>query len=50
MHAGEGSVESVTGELGAARDISEAIERLPAGQEEVERLLEERRTLGTRSD
>jgi hypothetical protein len=38
MHAGDGSVESVTVHLGAARDVSEAIGRLISGQTEVDRL------------
>ena len=46
MHAGDGNVESVTVDLGAARDVSEAIGRLVSGQTEVARLLEARRTTG----
>ena len=42
LHAGNGDVESLTLELGSARDISAAIERLLDGQEEVKRILAER--------
>ena len=38
MHAGDGSVESVTVHLGEAREVSEAIGRLISGQTEVDRL------------
>jgi predicted Ser/Thr protein kinase len=44
MQAGAGTVESVTTELHAARDLSEDIERLLQGQDEVEQLLVRRRT------
>ena len=40
------TVESLTVELGSARDISAAIEHLLSGQEEVERLLKGRRASG----
>ncbi len=40
MQAGSGSVESLTGDLAAARDVAEEIERLLAAQEEVETLLQ----------
>ena len=46
LHAGGGTVESLTVELGSARDISAAIEHLLSGQEEVERLLKGRRASG----
>jgi eukaryotic-like serine/threonine-protein kinase len=39
MHAGVGTVQSVTADLAAARDVSDAVTRLAQGQEEVERLL-----------
>jgi serine/threonine-protein kinase len=39
MHAGAGSVESLTADLGAAQALSEDIERLLAGKREVEELL-----------
>ena len=42
LHAENGDVESLTLELGSARDISAAIERLLDGQEEVKRILAER--------
>jgi serine/threonine-protein kinase len=41
MHAGAGTVESVTADLEAAREVSEAVARLAAGRAEVERLLAE---------
>jgi len=41
MHAGTGSVESVTGDLAAARDVAEDIGRLLEAQREVNALLEE---------
>ena len=39
LHAGEGSVERLTAELGSAKEVSEQIHRLIEGQEEVRRLL-----------
>jgi len=39
LHAGDGTVESLTMELGSASALSEAIERLLTGQREVKRLL-----------
>jgi hypothetical protein len=39
MHAGVGTVESVTADLSAARELSDEIGRLAAGHEEVRRLL-----------
>ncbi len=39
MHAGAGSVESLTADLGAAQALAEDIERLLAGKHEVEELL-----------
>lgn len=41
MHAGKGDVESITRDLASAKDVSEAVERLLEGREEVEALLEE---------
>jgi eukaryotic-like serine/threonine-protein kinase len=46
MHAGSGTVESLTMELEAAQDISDDMEQLLAGHREVERILEERRRTG----
>jgi len=46
LHAGDGNVESLTLELGSARDVSAAIDRLLDGQEMVERILSKRRTTG----
>ena len=39
MHAGVGTVEGVTTELEAAREVSAAIARLAEGRKEVEKLL-----------
>jgi serine/threonine-protein kinase len=41
MHAGKGDVETITRDLASAKDVSEAVERLLEGREEVEALLEE---------
>ena len=46
MHAGSGTVESLTMELEAARDLSEDMENLLEGHREVERILRERRKTG----
>ncbi len=46
MHAGSGTVESLTMELKAAQGISDDMEQLLAGHREVERMLEERRKTG----
>lgn len=46
MQAGTGTVESLTMELAAARDISDEMENLLAGHREVERILQERRKTG----
>jgi hypothetical protein len=46
MHAGSGTVESLTMELEAARDLSEDMEGLLEGHREVERILQERRKTG----
>lgn len=46
MHAGSGTVESLTMELEAAQGISDDMEQLLAGHREVERILEERRRTG----
>ncbi|MCH7565574.1 MAG: serine/threonine protein kinase [Gemmatimonadetes bacterium] len=46
MHAGSGTVESLTMELKAAQGISDDMEQLLAGHREVERILEERRRTG----
>jgi len=46
MHAGSGTVESLTMELEAARDLSEDMEGLLEGHREVERILQERRETG----
>jgi len=48
LHAGDGNVDNLTVELGTARELSGAIERLIEGQREVQRLLGQRvRTLET---
>lgn len=41
MQAGHGSVESLTGDLAAAREVAEDIDRLLEGQREVESLLKD---------
>ena len=46
MHAGSGTVESMTMELEAARGLSDDMENLLAGHREVERILRERRKTG----
>jgi len=46
LHAGSGTVESMTAELKAARDLSEDMESLLEGHREVERILQERRRTG----
>ncbi len=46
LHAGDGTEESLTEELGSARDISAAIDHLLSGREEVERLLKGWRASG----
>ena len=46
MHAGSGTVESLTLDLASAKEVSEAMENLLAGHREVERLLQERRNTG----
>lgn len=46
MHAGSGTVESLTMELESARDLSDDMENLLAGHREVERMLQERRKTG----
>jgi predicted Ser/Thr protein kinase len=46
MHAGSGTVESVTMEIQAARGLSDDMENLLAGHREVERILQERRLTG----
>jgi serine/threonine protein kinase len=46
MHAGSGTVESLTMELEAARDLSEDMEGLLEGHREVEKILQERRNTG----
>jgi len=43
LHAGDGSVESVTAVLGDARDIRDDIKKLLDGRDEVEKLLKARR-------
>jgi len=50
MHAGSGTVESVTMEIQAARGLSDDMENLLAGHREVERLLQERRSTGVFTD
>ena len=47
IHGGGGTVESLTQDLRAAREISDDMDHLLAGQGEVARLLQERRTTGT---
>jgi hypothetical protein len=39
MHAGAGSVESMTADLGSARELAEELERLVEGRLEVDALL-----------
>lgn len=46
LHAGAGSVEALTRDLGAAREMADDIEHLLTGREEVDRLLMERDTAG----
>ncbi len=46
MHAGNGTVESLTLDLEAARGVSDDMENLLAGHREVERILRERRETG----
>ncbi|GMR13733.1 MAG: hypothetical protein BMS9Abin29_1948 [Gemmatimonadota bacterium] len=46
MHAGSGTVESLTMELEAAQGLSDDMEQLLVGHREVERILEERRRTG----
>lgn len=46
MHTGSGSVENLTMELEAARDLSDDMENLLVGHREVERILQERRETG----
>lgn len=46
MHAGSGTVESLTMELKVAQGLSDDMENLLAGHREVERLLQERRETG----
>ena len=46
MHSGTGTVESLTMDLEAARDLSENMEGLLEGHREVERILQERRKTG----
>ena len=46
LHAGSGTVESMTMELSTARDLSDQMENLLAGHREVEQLLQERRKTG----
>ncbi len=46
MHAGSGTVESLTVELASAKDLSEQMDNLLAGHREVERILEEKRRTG----
>lgn len=46
MHAGSGTVQSLTMELDAARGLSGDMERLLEGHREVERILRERRRTG----
>ena len=41
MHAGKGDIASITRDLASAKDVSEAVEGLLEGREEVEALLEE---------
>ncbi len=46
MHAGSGTVESLTMELDAAQGLSDDMDKLMEGHREVERILEERRRTG----
>ena len=46
LHAGSGTVEHMTVELSAARDLSDDMENLLAGHRGVERILQERRKTG----
>ncbi len=46
MQAGTGTVDSLTMELEAAKDISDDMDNLLAGRREVERILQERRKTG----
>jgi serine/threonine-protein kinase len=46
MHAGSGTVESLTTELRAAQDLSDDMDKLLEGHREVERILQERRATG----
>lgn len=46
MHAGSGTVESLTMELDAAQGLSDDMDKLLEGHREVERILEERRRTG----
>jgi len=46
LHAGSGTVEGMTAELKAARDLSDDMENLLEGHREVERILRERRRTG----
>jgi len=46
MHAGSGTVESMTMDLETARGISDDMDNLLAGHREVERILQERRRTG----
>jgi serine/threonine-protein kinase len=46
MHAGSGTVESMTTELRMAQSLSDDMENLLAGHREVERILQERRKTG----
>jgi hypothetical protein len=41
MQAGKGDLDSITRDLASAKDVSEAVERLLEGREEVEALLDE---------
>ena len=43
LHAGDGNVETLTLQLGSARDVSADIERLLEGQDEVDRILSRKR-------
>jgi hypothetical protein len=40
LYEGIGTLEGVTAELAAAREVGEAVDRLPAGRREVEEVLE----------
>lgn len=46
MHSGTGTVESMTMDLEAAREVADQMENLLEGHREVERILHERRTTG----